>query len=70
MSRSFAVILCILLTRSSANQDIKDRIAGIMSSGTGLTKSADITYMTPMDWLLSDTKEQLKEPTYSYLLRC
>jgi hypothetical protein len=44
--------------------DLKGRIAGIMSSGMGITDSTDTTYMTPMDWLLSDIKEQLKEPIH------
>jgi hypothetical protein len=44
--------------------DLKGRIGGIMSSGTGLTHSTDTTYATPMDWLLSDINEQLKEPIH------
>lgn len=48
----------------SAIFDLKGRIGGIMSSGMGLTDSADTTYATPMDWLLSDINEQLKEPIH------
>jgi hypothetical protein len=44
--------------------DLKGRIGGIMSSGVGLTNSVDTTYATPMDWLLSDINEQLKEPIH------
>jgi hypothetical protein len=44
--------------------DLRGRIGGIMSSGMGLTDSLDTTYATPMDWLLSDIKEQLKEPIH------
>jgi hypothetical protein len=48
----------------SAIFDLNGRIGGIMSSGTGLTDSVDTTYATPMDWLLSDINEQLKEPIH------
>ena len=44
--------------------DPDGHICGIMSSGAGLTPSSDTTYMTPMDWLLSDINEQLKEPIH------
>ena len=44
--------------------DLKGRIAGIMSAGARITDRLDTTYMTPMDWLLSDIKEQLKEPIH------
>jgi hypothetical protein len=44
--------------------DLKGRIGGIMSSGMGLIKSVDTTYATPMDWLLNDINEQLKEPIH------
>jgi hypothetical protein len=44
--------------------DLRGRIGGIMSSGTGLTDSIDTTYVTPMDWLLGDINEQLKEPIH------
>ena len=44
--------------------DLKGRIGGIMTAGTGLTERVDTTYVTPMDWLLSDIKEQLKMPIH------
>ena len=44
--------------------DLKGRIGGIMTAGAGLTERVDTTYVTPMDWLLSDIKEQLKMPIH------
>jgi hypothetical protein len=44
--------------------DLRGRVVGIMSAGTGLTDRVDTTYVTPIDWLLSDIKEQLKEPIH------
>jgi WD40 repeat protein len=44
--------------------DLNGRIAGIMTGGTGITDSVDTTYVTPMEWLLSDIKEQLKIPIH------
>jgi len=42
--------------------DLEGRIGGIMTAGTGLTERVDTTYVTPMVWLLSDIKKQLKIP--------
>ena len=44
--------------------DLEGRIGGIMTAGAGLTDSVDTTYVTPMVWLLSDIKEQLKMPIH------
>jgi hypothetical protein len=44
--------------------DLRGRVGGIMSSGTGTTDRLDTTYATPMDWLLSDINEQLREPVH------
>src|SRR5947209_1502627 len=46
--------------------DLKGRIGGIMTAGAGLTNRVDTTYLTPMDWLLSDIREQLKMPIHIY----
>jgi hypothetical protein len=44
--------------------DLKGRIGGIITSGTGFTKTMDTTYVTPMVWLLGDIKELLKMPIH------
>jgi WD40 repeat protein len=48
----------------SAVFDLKGRVGGIMTAGAGLTERLDTTYVTPMVWLLSDIKEQLKIPIH------
>ncbi|OTA65387.1 hypothetical protein K449DRAFT_320065, partial [Hypoxylon sp. EC38] len=37
--------------------DIEGRVVGILTSGDGRTKNTDITYVTPMEWLLKDMKD-------------
>ncbi|OTA92549.1 hypothetical protein M434DRAFT_396327 [Hypoxylon sp. CO27-5] len=37
--------------------DIRGRVVGIMTSGEGMTDTLDITYVTPMEWLLKDMKD-------------
>ena len=48
----------------SAVFDLKGRIAGMMTSRIGLAASADVTYATPIDWLLRDINDQLKDPVH------
>jgi len=42
--------------------DLHGRVGGILTSGAGWNDELDITYVTPMVWLLSDIKEQLMMP--------
>jgi len=44
--------------------DLEGRVGGIMTLGTGWTDRLDITYVTPMVWLLNDIKERLKMPIH------
>ena len=41
----------------SAIFDVSGRVAGLLTSGTGLTDSTDITYMTAIVWLQQDMKK-------------
>jgi WD40 repeat protein len=44
--------------------DLEGHICGIMTAGTGLTTSTDITYMTPMAWLLPDITKHVRMPIH------
>ena len=41
----------------SAIFDVHGRVAGILTSGSGLTATSDVTYITPMAWLQQDMKK-------------
>jgi hypothetical protein len=41
--------------------DLSGRVGGILTGGQGMNASTDITYVTPMEWLLQDINEQLQE---------
>ncbi|KAI0142514.1 hypothetical protein F4776DRAFT_612327 [Hypoxylon sp. NC0597] len=40
----------------SAAFDVGGRVAGIVTGGEGMTDTLDITYVTPMEWLMKDMK--------------
>ena len=48
----------------SAVFDINGRIAAILSAGHGITESTDITYATPIEWVLKDIRMYIKKDVH------